>query len=49
VSVDSEGNSQWNVYEQCPINIKSIVDNFSLNGDLWSKNEKKLSELFVVE
>jgi hypothetical protein len=47
VTVDQDGVNQWNIYEQCPINVKSIVDNFNLNPDLWAKNESKLAELFV--
>ena len=43
------GGSVWNVSETCPLDLKILLENFTVNAELWSKNEKKLQELFTVE
>jgi hypothetical protein len=43
------GGSMWNVSETCPLDLKILLENFTVNAELWSKNEKKLQELFTVE
>lgn len=49
VSVDpNNGAFQWNISEVCPLNLKSLRENFNLNADLLNKNEKKLNDLFMI-
>ena len=43
------GGNAWNVSETCPLDLKILLENFTVNAELWSKNEKKLQELFTVE
>jgi len=38
----------WNVIEINQLNIKTILENFTVNTELWSKNESKLKELFCL-
>lgn len=45
--MSSDGNLDWNIAETCQLNPKSVLDNFKINNELWSSNEKKLKELFV--
>jgi hypothetical protein len=45
---ENDGSSQWNISEICPLNIKTLNENFSINADLWNKNGKKLTELFSI-
>ncbi|CAF0710198.1 unnamed protein product [Brachionus calyciflorus] len=39
--------SKWNVYETYQLNFNTILKNFDVNMDLWTKNEGKLKELFT--
>jgi len=48
VTIKPDGNSLWNISEVNQLNIKAILDNFSVDNDLWSKNEMKLKELFAI-
>jgi hypothetical protein len=43
-----DGSGEWNISERCQLNLKSIKENFTLNQELLSKNEKNLSELFTL-
>lgn len=43
----NESSPEWNIYEICQINFSTILENFQINSDLWSKNESKLKELFT--
>ena len=48
MSVKSDGTLIWNVSETYQLSFGALLDNFSINKDLWSKNERKLRELFMV-
>jgi len=48
VQVKADGTNIWNISEINQLNLKAILDNFSVNTDLWSKNEMKLKELFTL-
>lgn len=46
ISVNQDGTPLWNINEVCQLNFKTVLDNFDVNKELWSKNEKKLREMF---
>jgi hypothetical protein len=35
-------------YETYNLDVKTIIDEFQINTDLWFKNEVKLKELFIL-
>ena len=47
-TISPNGTNTWNVSETCQLDLKILLENFTVNSDLWSKNEKKLQELFTV-
>ena len=49
ISTHPEGGCAWNISEIYPLNLSSILENFDVNTELWSKNEKKLCELFAYQ
>jgi hypothetical protein len=40
--------SEWNTSETCQLNIRTILDNFDIDKQLWNENEKKIGELFTL-
>ena len=44
--MSSEGNLEWNIGEEYQLSPKAVLDNFAVNQELWTANEKKLKELF---
>lgn len=38
--------NKWNLYEICSLNFTTVLNNFTINIDLWNKNKIKLAQLF---
>lgn len=38
---------QLQVYETCNLNVKTLLDEYNIDNNLWIKNETKLKELFI--
>ncbi|RNA21591.1 PAT1 -like protein, partial [Brachionus plicatilis] len=43
---DDKSSYKWSIYEMCPLNFNSVLNNFAINIDLWKKNDAKLKQLF---
>ena len=46
--LQSQQELQLQTYETYNLDVKTVIDEFQLNHNLWFKNEVKLKELFIL-